>query len=269
MHDPFAWSLPVGRLFGINIRIHWLFPFVALGWVLHTALYNPYPADFVKQNPQFQVPQGIWIDACVFMLILFVSVFLHELGHCFAARSVGGEANDVLLWPLGGLANVELPNRPRAHFLTAAAGPAVNLVLCVGFTLLLLVADKEALQPVWSPLPNAFPYRDLSGNVSLTTWAGEAVTRAPSSPAVWLVRACWVNYFLCLLNVVLVGFPLDGGRLLQSALWPSLGYRQATLTAVFAGFAVVFIVGLYAIIQSSVLALCLALFIYAACQRQW
>ena len=57
--------------------------------------------------------------------------------------------------------------------------------------------------------------------------------------------------------------------MLQAALWPSLGYRQATLTAVFAGFVVVFVVGLYAIIQSSVLALCLALFICMACHRQW
>src|SRR5206468_3474990 len=43
MHDPFAWSLPLGpRLFGITVRVHWLFPFVAIGWVLHTALYKPY-----------------------------------------------------------------------------------------------------------------------------------------------------------------------------------------------------------------------------------
>jgi stage IV sporulation protein FB len=269
MHDPMAWSLPLGRLFGINIRIHWLFPFVALGWVLHTALYNPYPADIVKERPDLKIPDGIWIDACILMLILFVSVFLHELGHCFAARRLGGEANDVLLWPLGGLAYVELPNRPRAHFLTAAAGPAVNLALALACALLLLVADKVAIQPSWNPLPSGFPYRDVHGNVTLTTWAGEPITRLPGSLAVWLVRAWWVNYFGALINIFLAGFPLDGGRMLQAALWPSLGYRQATLTAVFAGFAVVFVVGLYAIIQSSVLALCLALFIYAACQRQW
>jgi len=57
--------------------------------------------------------------------------------------------------------------------------------------------------------------------------------------------------------------------MLQAALWPSLGYRQSMLTAVFVGFAVVFIVRLYSIIVSSGLALCLALFIYASCQRQW
>ena|SRR5436190_2700899 len=261
MHDPFAWSIPLVRVFGINIRMHWLFPFVALGWVLHVALYKPVP--------EYKIPEGIWIDACILMLILFFCVILHELGHCFAARSVDGDASEVLLWPLGGLASVELPASPRAHFLTAAAGPAVNLILALGCGLLLLVAADKAYQPIWNPLPGGFPYRDLDGTVTLTTWAGDDVDLSPYALPVWLARACWLNYFLALLNIVLVGFPLDGGKMLQAALWPSLGYRQSMLTAVYAGFIVVFVVGLYAIVQSSVLALCLALFIYTSCQRQW
>ena len=72
-----------------------------------------------------------------------------------------------------------------------------------------------------------------------------------------------------MLNLVLVGFPMDAGRMLQAALWPSLGYRHATQVAVFAGFGMVFLVGLYAIIYSSVMALGLGLFIYFSCQRQW
>lgn len=261
MHDPFAWSIPAARLFGINVRIHWLFPFVALGWVLHVALYKPYP--------EYRAPEGLWIDACILMLILFFTVLVHELGHCFAARSCGGDATEVLIWPLGGLANVELPSRPRAHLLTAAAGPGVNLLIFLVGLVLLLFAGEQALRPVWNPLPGGFPTRDHSGAVALSTWSGEVRALSPYSLPVWLARVCWVNWFLALMNLVLVGFPLDGGRILQAILWPSLGYRQATLTAVFTGFAVVFIVGLYAIIQSSVLALCLALFIYAACQRQW
>jgi Zn-dependent protease len=251
-------------LFGITIRIHWLFPFVALGWILHIALG--------KGSNGKAYPEGAWIDAAILMLILFVSVLLHEFGHCFAARSVGGDAQEVLMWPLGGLASVEVPPRPSAHFLTAAAGPAVNVVLALLAGLLLLVVGEPALQPIWNPMPGNFPIRSdpSSGSrVFLSTWTGTTEGLGPYSLGVWLVRICWVNYFLAALNIVLVGFPLDGGRMLQAALWPSLGYRQATLTAIFAGFAVVFIVGLYSIILSSVLALCLALFIYFACQRQW
>src|SRR5205085_2637901 len=50
---------------------------------------------------------------------------------CFAARSVDGDASEVLLWPLGGLAYCDLPHTPRAHLVTAVGGPGVNLLLCV------------------------------------------------------------------------------------------------------------------------------------------
>jgi Zn-dependent protease len=266
MHDPFAWSFPLGRLFGITVRIHWLFPFVALGLILHAALYRPPGVP-----PDWRIPPGQWIDASILMGILFFSVLLHEFGHCFAARAVNGDAQEVLLWPLGGLANVEVPHRPRAHFITAAGGPAVNIALALIFGLLLLLidVDHQKIRPNFNPLPDGFPVRGDDGAVWVNTWSGKTLALSPYALPVWLVRACWVNYFLALLNIVLVGFPLDGGRLLQSSLWPSMGYRQATLFAVFAGFFIVFVVGLYAIIVSSVMALCLALFIYVACQRQW
>jgi Zn-dependent protease len=270
MHDPFAsLSAPLGRLFGITVRIHWLFPFVALGWILYMALYKP--------TKDYKAPDGIWLDACILILLLFLSVLLHELGHCFAARWSGGDAQEILLWPLGGLATVELPNRPSAHLITAASGPGVNILLFALCVLGLFLVEKEPLQPIWNPLPNSSLVRDHPNTkegetdckVTLATWGGSTVKLSPYAPAVWLVRAAWINYFLALLNLVLVGFPLDGGRILQSALWPSLGYRQATLIAVFAGFAMVFVVGLYAIIMNEFLAGGLSVFIFLACYRQW
>jgi Zn-dependent protease len=260
MHDPFAWSLNVGRLFGVQVRIHWLFPFVVIGSILHIALYKPHPG--------YEVPNGIWIDACIYMLILFFSVLFHELGHCFAARACGGEAREVLLWPLGGLANVDVPNRPSAHFWTAAAGPITNLFLCLLSGLALAFVAEYALQPTFNPMPTAFPWRDMEGKVELYSWGGEKLLFSSYSLVVWLARIFWVNWFLALLNLILVGFPLDGGRMLQAALWPSLGYRQSMLTAVFAGFAIALVVALYAIVQNTTLALCLALFIYVTCHRQ-
>jgi stage IV sporulation protein FB len=271
MHDPAGtWAIPLGRLFGVRIRVHWLFPFVALGLILRVYFAKIPGTD----RPAF--PRDAWVDEAILAAILFVTVLLHEFGHCFGARWVGGEANDILMWPLGGLASVDVPHRPKAHFLTTAAGPFVNLLICVACALLLLVVwDKGALQPPWNPLPGGFPFR---GNnpmpeneqlVQLRTWAGENVLLGPYALPVFIARTFWVSYFLFLLNVVLVGFPLDGGRLLQASLWPSFGYRQATLIAVFAGFAVVFIVGLYAIISDAVLAIILAWFIYVSCQRQY
>src|ERR671938_109394 len=105
MRDPLTWSFPVGRLFGINIRVHLFFPIVAVGLILREA--------FLKDA----LP-SLWAVAALLMGLLFVSVLLHEFGHCFGARAVDGDANEVLLWPLGGLAYTEVPQTPRATLIT-------------------------------------------------------------------------------------------------------------------------------------------------------
>ena len=62
-------------------------------------------------------------------LALFLIVLLHEFGHAFACRQVGGIANRILLWPFGGVAFVRPPPRPGAELWSIAAGPLVNLSL--------------------------------------------------------------------------------------------------------------------------------------------
>lgn len=257
MRDPLTWSIPLGRVFGITVRVHWLFPIVALGLILRVAF-------------QKDAVPGSWIDVSIILGLLFLSVLLHEFGHCAGARCVDGDASEVLLWPLGGLAYAEVPHTARANFITALAGPLVNLVLCVACTLALwLAAGESSWRPPLNPLPSGAPMRsDASGAVWLTAWDGAAV--ATTNPWVLtLARLFWVNWAGFLLNVVVIGFPLDGGRMFQCALWPHLGYRQATLVAVFAGFVVMFIIALFAIVQNELLFLCLAVFIYVSCKQQW
>jgi hypothetical protein len=89
--------------------------------------------------------------------------------------------------------------------------------------------------------------------------------------AVWpivLARLFWLNWVLFLLNVALICFPMDGGRMLQSALWPNLGYRQATLVVIYAGFVMTIVVGLLSIVYNEILVFCLAAFIYISCRTQ-
>src|ERR671935_1726302 len=62
-------------------------------------------------------------------LALFLIVMLHEYGHALACRQVGGAANQIVLWPLGGVAFVNPPPRPGATLWSIAAGPLVNVVL--------------------------------------------------------------------------------------------------------------------------------------------
>lgn len=254
MRDPFSWSFSLGRLFGIAVRVHVLFPFVAFGLILHAVFHK----DAVA---------GIGIDAAVMVLLLFVAVLLHELGHCLGARLVDGDASEVLLWPLGGLASVEVPHTWGANLVTAAAGPLANLVLCIVSGISFELMTRFELRPPWNPFWAPF-YVNAPGEVTLHTWQGVEQVVTAVGP-VLVARFFWVNLILFALNVVLVGFPMDGGRILQCLLWPRYGFRQATMTAIYAGFITMFVVGLYALATDRLLAAMLALFIYVTCRQQW
>ena len=261
MRDLMGWSFPIGRLFGIAIRVHILFPLVAAALLLRQISYQP---------PQgFEIPKGAWIDILIVEVLLFIAVLLHEFGHCFGARLVYGDAREILMWPLGGLAYVEVPHTPRANLITAIAGPLVNLFLCLLCMGLLLVVPLGPIQPSWNIFPSGFPARDLQQVVKLTAWSGEVVALSPYSLTVFIDRFFWINALLFAFNIILVGYPMDSGRILQSLLWPYMGYRQATLYSVFAGFFVVIALGIYAVAQEQMLALFLAIWIYVECNRQW
>ena len=264
MRDPISWSFPLGRMFGVSVRVHLLFIVFVLGTLLKVAFDHPKHADEA-------LPEGAWIDILVILSLLFLSVLLHEFGHAFGARFVGGDCQEILMWPLGGLAYVDVPHTPRANFISTAAGPAVNFVLCVACGLLLLVAADKPIQPHWWWPFDPYLGRDAQGHVAAWTWGGEEVPGgvmwySAANVLNWLFR---VNYQLFLLNMLLVGFPMDAGRLLQCALWPHYGYRQATMFAVFAGFVVAVILGVYAMWRWDFLALCLCLFIVWSCKNQW
>lgn len=252
MRDPFAWSIPFGRLFGVAIRIHILFPFVALAMILRAAVDK-------------EAVSGQWIDMSLVLFCLFFSVLLHEFGHCFGARWVDGDADKVLLWPLGGLASVEVPHTPKANFITTIMGPMVNLVLAMLAGILLWALFN--LQPTWNPL--FYTGRGLDGLTLLHHWGGAASRYSPTSAPVILTHFFWVNYFLFLLNMLLIGFPMDGGRIFQCIAWKYVGYHRGTLAAVYAGYVTMLIVGLAAIVSNEVLMLCLALFIYFSCNQQY
>jgi Zn-dependent protease len=259
MRDPFSWSLPFGRLFGIAIRIHILFPLLI--FVL-----------WIKVASEPLLPRGAGLEILIILGLLFLSVLLHEFGHCFGARWVDGEATEVMLWPLGGLAYCEVPHTPRANFLMVAAGPATNLLLCAVAASALMVCQ---FRPSFDPRPEQMWSTEIY-NWGDAQWygSGPEYGAPPTSLKleywqVLLARLFWINWDLFLFNVLILGFPMDGGRMLQAALWPRLGYRQSMMTAIFIGFIFMFILGAYALVKNELLVLCLAMFIYVSCKQQW
>src|SRR5581483_2246379 len=109
--NPLMWllggSLPLFTLFGIRVRMH----ASMLIFIVLTLAFA-------------QTSSGIGAkSAATSMAILFISVLLHEFGHCFGARMTGGFADEILIWPLGGLAMTHPPHRPGASFITTIMGP--------------------------------------------------------------------------------------------------------------------------------------------------
>src|SRR6476659_9420576 len=140
----FAWRFPIGRVFGITVHVHLAFLLVLLPLTLSFSLdKDSYP--------------GTWSDACLLAVLMTLSILLHEMGHCFGARSVGGQADEIMLWPLGGLAECSfLPASPWANFVFTICGPLANVILCVVSALVLAFGFEESIRPIfnfvaWNP----------------------------------------------------------------------------------------------------------------------
>lgn len=137
-------------------------------------------------------------------LSLFLIVLIHEFGHALACRQVGGNANRIVLWPMGGVAYVDPPPRPGATLWSIAAGPLVNVVL---FPILWIVVR------------------------------GSRVAGLPTSQhdLFLLLQAMFhINFLLLVFNLLPI-YPLDGGQILRSLLWFVLGRARSLMVATVLG----------------------------------
>jgi Zn-dependent protease len=176
------------RLAGIDVFLHW-------SWFV-VAIY-----EFQRANA-YHSP--IW--NVLEYLALFAIVTLHEFGHSLACRQVGGTANKVVLWPLGGVAYVDPPQRPGATLWSLAAGPLVNVALVPVTFGLVLTARSMGL--------------------------------AGASPDAYacLRMVALINLGILVFNLLPV-YPLDGGQILRSLLWYVLGRARSLTAATVVGFA--------------------------------
>jgi Zn-dependent protease len=176
-----AGSLRIFSIAGISVYVHWSWLLVAY-LVLHFR---------TKEYDQ-------WVWSLMEYVSLFGIVLLHEFGHALACRQVGGLADEIVLWPLGGIAFVDPPPRPGAVLWSIAAGPLVNLVL-VPFTVgAWLLADMQELQET---SPDAYHF---------------------------FVAILFINLVLLIFNMLPI-YPLDGGQIVQALLWFVIGQAKSLL----------------------------------------
>lgn len=181
-------ALHLFRFSGIDVFLHW-------SW-------------FVVAIIEIGARQGRYSNyawSALEYFALFVIVLLHEFGHAFACRSVGGKANRIMLWPLGGVAYVDPPQRPGATLWSLAAGPLVNV----------------ALAPIFLA---AF-------------WAASSFGWEQTNPDLYQLAygVLWIDLGLLIFNLLPI-YPLDGGQILRSLLWFLMGKARSLAVATVIGF---------------------------------
>ncbi|MGP1347828.1 MAG: DUF6576 domain-containing protein [Phycisphaerales bacterium] len=232
--NPIGWSLFMFRVFGITVRIH-LFTVVYLLLLPLSALSPNAPGI------HFLLP---------LVISLFVVVLLHEFGHCFACRWVGGEADRIVLLPFGGLALCQSPHDWRSNLITTVGGPGVNVALFPLTAGLMFVAGMPGWI-VFNPLNAYGPF--LDGTLS---WGGTAA--AIGKAGVW-----WLHYTNVLIfgfNMLMVMYPFDAGRIVHALMWRKMGYRRASGIAATIGLFGAMVVGAVALVIGNMLLLAIAAF---------
>jgi Zn-dependent protease/CBS domain-containing protein len=186
-----GWSFKLFDVGATAVRIHMTF-FLLLAWI--GAIH------WVRGGA------GEAIDGIIFIVLLFVSVVLHEFGHVLAARRYGISTPEITLLPIGGVASLErMPERPYQEIVVALAGPLVTLLIVIVLTLV------------------------LGARFDLTQMA--QLEQAQSSMTGRLAAA---NGALLIFNLI-PAFPMDGGRVLRALLAIPLGYTRATRIAALIG----------------------------------
>ncbi|HWV99519.1 MAG TPA: M50 family metallopeptidase [Candidatus Acidoferrum sp.] len=212
-------SIRLFRFAGIDVFLHWYWFLIAFYGISTRA----------KNYSTLLWPALEYVT-------LFAIVLMHEFGHALACRQVGGKANQIVLWPLGGVAYVSPPPRPGPTLWSIAAGPLVNVALAPLLTALAVIARNSG----WpETLPNAY---------------------------VFVRTVCLINYGLLIFNLLPI-YPLDGGQILQSLLWFVLGRARSLFVVSIIGFIGVAGLVVLAVAEQSVWLGILSVFILLNCWR--
>jgi Zn-dependent protease/predicted transcriptional regulator len=188
-------SIRLGKLFGIEIGLHYSWFLIALLITMSLG------SQFQQSHPEWGATV-IWALSALTAILFFVTLLAHELSHALVARARGLTTKAITLFALGGVAQIEKePEDAKTEFLVGGVGPLSSAVMGV---VSLLIA--------WG--------------------MGWRMGATPATP--WSAMFVWLGYInlsVAVFNLV-PGYPLDGGRILRSILWMASGdVQRATLRA--------------------------------------
>lgn len=173
-----GWSIYVGSVGQIPIRIHLTF-LALLAWLLFGG---------ANASP---------LAETLFVIMVFMCVLLHELGHALVAKRFNVQTRDITLYPFGGVASIVSQPSPKGELVIALAGPLVNVIIAAGM----------------------YPWISIPDLAQLET------TTALGLP----LRLFFTNLALAVFNL-LPALPMDGGRVLRACL-TLCNVKEATMVA--------------------------------------
>ena len=181
-------AIRIFQLLGINVYLHWSWFLIAVFDIQTRAqLYDSYAWNALEY------------------VGLFCIILMHEFGHALACRQVGGTANQIVLWPLGGVAYVAPPQRPGAMLWSIAAGPLVNVALVPILSGIFVLARSTGWHDTF---PNLYTF----------------------------LFTMWITNLVILIFNLLPIYPLDGGQIFRSLLWFLVGRANSLMVASALGF---------------------------------
>ncbi|GAA3362992.1 site-2 protease family protein [Streptomyces antimycoticus] len=179
-------SVRVGRILGVPLRMHWSVP-VLIVLLAYGLGHQTLPAWTPGRTDTVYA-----LASVVGAVLLMGSLLLHEAAHAVAARRKGVSVEDVTLWALGGMTKMGRPRTAGVAFWVAVIGPLTSLVI---------------------------------GGVALGVGMGVHALTGWGVPTAVLIWLGWANLLLGVFNL-LPASPLDGGRVVQAAIWWRTGDRE-------------------------------------------
>ncbi len=227
-------AIKIFKIRGIDIKMHITFPLILI-WAAVSFGY-------IRNAGLEGAVYGVLVT-----LLVFAIVVLHELGHSLAALRYNIPVKQIILLPIGGVAQLEeIPEEPHKELVIAAAGPLVNALLA-----LLLV--------VLAPLLG----QDLSGR---------GLLEIPSTLGVLSFSSIFsyvfaTNLFIGIFNLI-PAYPMDGGRILRALIATRVSYVKATRVAVGIGQVLSWGFGLWGFLTGNFFLIILAIFIYTGAGQE-